>query len=260
MDCYSLQTQLASFALVKECDVGSDGSLRIATPFLYPDGSLIDVFYQTQNDFFLSARLTDLGQTTAFLADLHVYIDKNHEKREQILSDVCRTLGVQESNGELYVLIDQHTDLADAMIRLAQACVRISDVSYTHAFRNKTDFHATFAQYLGFVRPDRLEDFGLEGRFGRKIWIDFFVRQNGKPDNLILTLSSANRTSSHNVANDVFSKWYDLDRYKNDYQFLTVVDSDSKSLLKPDINRIADVSQVIRYPLERETLDIMLAR
>ncbi len=57
----------------------------------------------------------------------------------------------------------------------------------------------------------------------------FTRAKKDKPDNLIIMLSSANKTSSHHVANDVFCRWYDLDRYKEDFRFLTVLDSTSRA-------------------------------
>ena len=92
-------------------------------------------------------------------------------------------------------------------------------------------------------RSDNIEDYTIEGRFGRRIKVDFYTRQNTRPDNLIITLFSANETSSHGVANDVFCRWYDLDRYKANYEFLTVMDSSSKAFRQADISRVASVSQ-----------------
>ncbi len=122
-DWNDLKEKLASFALVDDCETLADGSLRFTTPFLYPDGSPVHIFYQQSNDLFLTARLTDGGQSAAFLAGLQVQIE-NHEKREQILSAICRTLGVRSHEGELTVHLASDDELARGIVQLAQACVR----------------------------------------------------------------------------------------------------------------------------------------
>ncbi len=257
-DPKSLQQKLATYPLAKDCDPLPDGSFRITTPLLYPNGTRVELFYQPELDLFASTRLTDKGQTAAMLAELQIYIE-GYEKRQQILADICRTLRVADNNGELCVSVESDDHLADAVMRLAQACVRAADLHYTQSFRAQSDFRQIFAAFLHQERPDNIEDYTIEGRFGRRIKTDFYTRQNTRPDNLIITLFSANETSSHSVANDVFCRWYDLDRYKDSYQFLTVMDSSSKAFRQADIGRVASVSRVLSYPADSETLRGLLA-
>ena len=144
--------------------------------------------------------------------------------------------------------------LADAALRLAQACIRVADLYYVQSFRAQSDFRKTFAAFLNAERPANIEDYTIEGQFGRRIKVDFYTRQNKGADNLIITLSSANETSAHSVANDVFCRWYDLAQYRDRFRFLTVVDSDSKAFRPADLNRVASVSRVLGYPADAEAL------
>ena len=257
-DRKSLQRELSAFSLVQECEALPDGSFRVATPLLYPDGSPVAVFYQPNIDLFSSSHLSDRGKTTALLADSQVYIE-GYEKRRQILTDICRTLRVQDANGELHVTVEEGHNLADAVMRLAQACVRVADLYYVQSFRAQSDFRKTFAAFLNQERPANIEDYTIEGQFGRRIKTDFYTRQNRGVDNLIITLSSANETSSHSVANDVFCRWYDLERYRDKFRFLTVVDSDSKAFRPADLSRVGSVSRVLGYPADAETLRAILS-
>ncbi len=253
-DPQAFREKLAALGLVKACATMPDNSLRLTTPLLYPDGSPIEIFLRAADDLFLSARLADGGRTFAYLGGMQVQMD-GHEKREHLLHEVCRGLGVESRQGELGVSLSPESDAADAVLRLAQACIRVADLHYTLTFKNKTDFHQIFfADFLSLERPDHLEHFTIQGRFGRNVKIDFFVRQKAARDHLIITMTSTNRTSSHAVANDVFCRWYDLERYRNDYTFLTVLDSTSGAFHEGDINRVADVSRVVRYPEEIDTL------
>ena len=259
LDPQALRDKLATLGLVKAYELLPDGSMRATTPLLYPDGSPIQIYQRSVEDLFQSARLGDGGRTFAFLGGAQVQME-GHEKREHLLQEVCRGLGVEHRQGELSVALYPETDVADAVIRLAQACIRIADLHYTLTFKNKTDFHQIFfADFLSLERPDHMENFTIQGRFGRNVKIDFFVRQKAARDHLIITMTSTNRTSSHAVANDVFCRWYDLERYRNDYTFLTVLDSTSGAFHEGDINRVADVSRVVRYPDEADALRGLLA-
>ncbi len=254
-----LREKLTASGFIRAFDLQPDGSAKLTTPLSYPDGSPIEIFQRDADDLFLSARFADGGRTFQYLGGMQVQTE-GHEKREGLLQEVCRSLGVQHHRGELTVALSPEADVADAVIRLAQACIRVADLHYTLAFKNKTDFHQIFfADFLSVERPDHLENFSIEGRFGRNVKIDFFVRKKDARDHLIITMTSTNRTSSHAVANDVFCRWYDLERYKNDYEFLTVLDSTSRAFHEGDIDRVASVSRVIRYPDEAGTLSRLLA-
>ncbi len=259
-DPQEFHARLRALGLAKAFEVRADGTARLTTPFVYPDGTPIEIIQRAVDDMFLSARLTDGGRTFGYLGSQQVQMD-GHEKREYLLHEVCQGLGVEHKGGELVVSLLPDADLADAVLRLAQACIRTADLHYTLIFKNKTDFHQIFfADFLSVERPDHIENFSIDGRFGRNVKIDFFVRRKTARDQLIITMTSTNKTSSHAVANDVFCRWYDLERYKNDYEFLTVLDSKSRAFHEGDVARVADVSRVVRYPDEVKTLRGLLAK
>ena len=106
-----------------------DGSFRLATPFRYPDGSHIDVFLEDGGADFDGFELSDKGQTVAYLLDLHVKPWTSQE-RKQTVADTCTTLGVAEEGGVFCIRLStgELNDLPDAIRRLGQACVRISDL------------------------------------------------------------------------------------------------------------------------------------
>lgn len=258
-DIQTLQHSLSSYSLAQKCEALPDGSYRIITPLLYPDGKRVEIFYQPELDLFSANRLTDKGQTAALLAELNIYIE-GFEKRRQILADICRTLRVGDANGELFVAVEANESLADAVMRLAQACVRAADLHYTQSFRAMSDFRQVFASFVHTERQDNIEDYTIEGRFGRRIKVDFYTHQGSGKDCLMITLFSSNETSSHSVANDVFCRWYDLERYRDRFQFITVMDSSSKAFRQADVNRVASISRVLSYPADSEELRALIAR
>ena len=133
-DPKSLRQKLASYPLAKDCDALPDGTFRLTTPLLYPNGARVELFYQPELDLFASPASPIKAQTAAMLAELQIYIE-GYEKRQQILADICRTLRIADNHGELCVLVESDDHLADAVLRLAQACVRAADLHYTQSFR-----------------------------------------------------------------------------------------------------------------------------
>ena len=136
LDCAKIKEMVQGISLVRHCDTIRNGMVRMATPFRYPDGSLVDLFLGQNPSLFEGLKLTDLGQTTAYLLDLHVKPWAT-QKRKQRVADICNSLAVSREGGELVVYLpnEKASDIAEAMVRLGQACIRMSDLAFTQRLR-----------------------------------------------------------------------------------------------------------------------------
>lgn len=257
IDCNALKGMATSLALVTACDVIKNGMLRLATPFQYPDGSQIDLFLGTPPGLvFDDFRVTDLGQTTGYLFDLQLKPWATL-RRKQIVEDVCRTLGVVQDGGELLVRLRNEelmtSSLSGAMVRVAQACIRIADIAYTQRLRAPASFKDEVEE---FISSDGIEvETGtiLRGRFDKDVPVDFRTRGR-RVKSLILTLSTQNNAAAHGVSNEVFRKWYDLEPQRAGYQFLTLFDSTNNSIRDDDLARIGDLSTVLAFPAQQDAV------
>src|SRR5580658_6820157 len=92
--CDNLKEYATQLSLVTACDVIKSGLLRLSTPFRYPDGSQIDLFLGPTGEVFDRYRISDLGQTAAYLLDLQLKPWAT-QKRKLIVEDVCRALAVE---------------------------------------------------------------------------------------------------------------------------------------------------------------------
>ena len=72
--------------------------MRIETAFLYPDGASVELFVAEEPGLFPIQRLTDLGQTMAWLLDVQVkpWLSR---KRQGFLEDALRLYGVEQRGG-----------------------------------------------------------------------------------------------------------------------------------------------------------------
>lgn len=179
--------------------------LRIRTPYLYPDGDVIDLFCRPERDVLT---ISDLGETTRWLR-MQTLSPKRSAKQLALIEDVCLTHGVEFYKGMLLVRCREDEPLAPVVVRLAQAALRISDLWFTFRTRSVesiTDEVADFLaeRHLPFERGQK-----LAGRSGRTWTVDFHVRAPAR-SSLVYVLSTGSRSAAHTVAEHVLAGWYDL--------------------------------------------------
>jgi hypothetical protein len=102
-----------------------EGFTQIETPFLMPDGDVIDLYYRKEGE--TTFLLTDLGETLAWLrlqlADPHL-----PEMVHTWVQDICSSLGIEQSKGMLVVHVAAPESLTDDLLRLAQGVVQIASL------------------------------------------------------------------------------------------------------------------------------------
>jgi hypothetical protein len=259
IDCNNLREFVQSFSLVNSCDRINNGALRISTPFRYPNGSQIDLFLQVTGDMFNDYILSDYGMTANYLLDMQIK-PWAAKKRRLLIDDICSVLGVAYSAGKLQIHIDQR-DLAalpQAMVRVAQACIRVADLSFTQRLQIIGTFQEEVEEFIAENNLSYEPDVTLIGEYDREIKIDFRV-QGKAVTSLIQTLSTPSVTNAHNRSLEVFSRWYDLLRiYRPTNQFITLFDTTNNIFRRDDLGRLGDVSLLLGYPEEQKTLQEVL--
>lgn len=110
-----------------QCAQLSEHDVRVRTPLLYPDGGLIDVFVYEQAG---QLAVTDYGEAIGWLS-LQSASNLKSPKRANLISDICMTLGIRIEDGQLQFTCRNIAELGEAVHRLAQAIVRVSDICFT---------------------------------------------------------------------------------------------------------------------------------
>lgn len=111
------------------CSQGPRGEVRVLTPLMYPDRDLIDVFVFAQ-DGHLTA--TDHGDAIGWLfTRWGVSYDELSALQRGLLDDICRSLGVAFEQGALTMRCAEPERLAESVMLVAQAIVRVADISLT---------------------------------------------------------------------------------------------------------------------------------
>lgn len=252
INCEKTKEHIRSFSLVKECDAIQSGDLRIATPFNYPNGSAIDLFITRGDDLFKNYILSDFGQTSDYVSDMQFNLWAT-KKRRDIINDICESLNVTQSDGQFEIKLDDKglTCLSDAIVRLAQVCIRVSDLLFTQRLVSSGTFTEEIEDFLSIKDLIYEPDVIVKGEFDNDVKIDFKV--SGKSiTSLIQTISTG--TNSRVVSNEVFKRWFDIQSHRDSNQFITIYDQTYKNYHEDDIARLSKFSTVFGFPREQDQI------
>ena len=256
IDFDEVNCKLAGHPLVRNVDRLPRGHVRLETVFLYPDGSSVDVFLPEDGPLVPPSRLSDLGQTTGWLLDVQVkpWLSK---KRQRFVEDALRLYGVVLRGGALERDLHSLDELVEGVVHLGQACVRVADLTYTRRSSLQLDFAEDLEEVLADTALEYESNMELEGRFGKRVRVEFLVR-GAHLSSAVLTLASGSAPQAHIVANEVFRRWYDLNIPARNERRLTVFDDRVDVYRDDDLTRLADVSQVVAFS-DKQTLRDLLA-
>lgn len=262
LECADLANLVQALPLVRECDRIRSGALRMSTPFSYPNGERVDVFLDTeQNLIEEKLLLSDHGQTALYLKCAQVSLLSTARKRE-LLADILDNSGVR-MDGMQFVVIPRSVDrssLSDAIFRLSQVCMRISDFATHQRLRSTNSFRDDVEEFFDAHNLSWQADVKLPPVFGkREIRMDFEVK-SGNKSSYVNVLGAMNEVAAHNSANEIVVKLMDL-KSSNEIvlqQFVTVYNSASNAIRPEDIERLQTFSSAISFPEQMETLAAIL--
>lgn len=239
-----------------ECSTNGD-YIRVRTPFLYPDGDYIDLFLKSTTQG--AATVSDLGETVRWL-NSNTLSSKRSPKQVSLISDISQTHGVEFFKGMLKARANHPGGLADAVTRVSQAALRISDLIFTSRLRSVESVTDEVADYLQELHLPYERNKKLIGRSGKSWKIDFQVSSQLR-SSLVLVLSSGSRSAAQQITKNVVASWYDLSQYKASPEplaFISLIDDSADVWSEEDFNLIESISDVARWSAP-ETLHQLLA-
>jgi hypothetical protein len=217
-----------------------NGYTRIRTPFLYPDGDVIDLFLRDEGTH---QRLTDLGETVRWL-NVQTPVAKRTTKQTKLLYDTCVTHGIEFFSGALTVRVNELT-FTDDLSRLAQACMRVSDLWFTFRTRAIETVTEEVAEFLNERHvPFEANETHL-GRSTRKWKVDFHT-QTPTQSCFVQVLSTGTRGAARRITEHVLGQWYDLHHLASatGIRFVSLFDDTLDIWAEDDFNILADLSEV----------------
>ena len=109
------------------CSVAGNGTVRVTTPLLLPDRTVVEVFLAVGEDGLFA---TDLGDAHGWLWCSTAWEDFTPKQR-RLLAGIERSTGAQFANGEFKHQCRDAESLADGIHAVATAMLRYADLSFT---------------------------------------------------------------------------------------------------------------------------------
>lgn len=252
-----IKRRVEGHGLVHEVEETKRGHVRIETGFLYPEGSFVDLFVPRDGTLFPEIKLSDFGQTMQWLLDVQVrpWLSK---KRQEFVRDALRLYDVTQHGGALELTLKSLDELVDGIVRLGQACVRVSDLIYTRRSSLQSPVTEEVEEVLADGELEYEPNKELQGRFGAPVRVDFLVHGR-RMKSAVLAWSSANSSQAHVQANEIFRRWYDLDVPTRQEQRVTVLDDRYDVYRDDDLQRLRDQSDVIGLSDRTGLVDLLAA-
>ena len=249
--CESIRATIGSLFSCKEVN----GLLRIRTPLLYPDGDVIDLYVQKGID---GESLTDAGETLRWLRSSSLS-GKFTDKQKQCIRDVCVTHGVEWYQGELILRIGGNVNLADSVMRLAQACSRVADLWFTFRFYTSRELVQDVAELLDANKIRYEPKTKQKGSSGRDWPVDFHTRTE-EASAFVLVLSTGAKSASNRIVEHATAAWVDLRNEplkQKTLKFVSLFD-DSVDVWSPeDYKQVEPFSEVVLWSRPSDFVDAL---
>lgn len=230
---------------------------RIRTPYLYPDGDVIDVFVRESGNG--SSTLTDLGETLGWLRTQTVS-ERKTDRQRRLIEDVCLTHGVELYRGMLMVRVKDFVEISEAVTRLSQAALRVSDLWFTFRNQAAASIYDEVGEFLAgrevqFERGER-----LIGRSGNTWRVDFHTR-TAERSALVNVLSTGSRPSARRLTEHTLATWHDLSNRRigpESMRFISLFDDELDVWAPEHFGLVEDVSEVAYWSHKDEFAELLV--
>lgn len=232
-----------------------NGYLRIRTPFLYPDGDVIDLFIKETGGVHT---ITDLGETSRWLR-MQSLSPKRSPKQNKLLEDVCLNHGLEFYRGMLLARAKTLPELAPVFMRVAQGVLRASDLWFTMRTRSVESTTEEVELFLveKDVKFERSQK--LQGRSGRTWQPDFHIRMPYH-SSLVYVLSTGSQAAARRVTEHVVTAWHDLNTLSigpEALQFVSLFDDTMDVWNAEDFQLLENLSIVSRWSQPDELISLL---
>lgn len=254
MNTTSCETIIRSLGELFTCS-RIDKYTRIRTPFLYPDGDVIDLFVDEMGE-----TVTDLGETLRWLR-MQSLSSKRSKRQQKLLEDVCLNHGLELYKGMLTARVKPGADFASVIMRVAQGALRVADLWFTMRTRAVESVSEEVELFLAESDISYERGEKLVGRSGKTWQVDFHTRTRRK-SSLVCVLGTGSRAAAKGVAEHVLATWYDLNNLKiglEGLQFVSLFDDTLDVWTPEDFKLVEDLSTIARWSKPDEFAEILNA-
>jgi hypothetical protein len=227
------------------CSPAPQDGVRVRTPLLYPDGGIVDVFVLERDSSFT---ITDFGDALGWLGLQSVSLRRS-PKQETLVSDVCQTLRIELFHGQLVIRQVAEGELAESVLRVAQAALRISDLWFTLLSQSTQTTADEVDEWLREKRIPFERQVSKQGRSTQNWNVDFETQTDNRTS-LIFLLSTGSRGAVRRITEHVLSGCVDLSHLKESKPNLAFVSlfDDTEDVWRPeDFGLVEGHAEIARW-------------
>jgi hypothetical protein len=231
---------------------------KIRTPYLYPDGDLIELFLRP-NPNGVGGTVSDMGETVRWLRSQTASITRRTPKQATLIGDICLTHSVEFFKGMLQARYANNAEMTDAVTRVAQAAIRVSDLSMSFRNRGVESVVAEVEDFLIEMSISHQKWPGIPGRSGT-IWTPHFQTRTALRSSMVHVLATGSRSAARIVRDHAVAMWFDLSNLKvasNPIQFVSLFDDTADVWSGDDFRLISEVSDVARWSEPEEVAQML---
>jgi len=239
-----------------ECSSAPRQGIRVRTSFMYPDGGIIDVFVLERAG---SVEVTDWGEALGWL---RMQSSGGHltAKQKRLVEDVCLTLGVECFRGQLICRV-HNDDIAAAVLKVAQAALRVADLWFTMRTRAIETVADEVADWLTEKAIPFERGATHVGRSGRIWTVDYYTRLPQRTS-FVFLLATGSRAAARRVTEHVLAGLYDLSHLKMvqpQLSFVSLFDDTEDVWQEEDFRLVQELSVIARWSRPDEFENILRA-
>ncbi len=239
LPCKLIVDQIGKLFKCDPMTISAESYVRIQTPYTYPDGDVIELFYRDSPS---GPLLTDFGETLRWLSGQTV-TERRTKRHNELIEDVCSTHRVKFDKGLLSIRVPKSEMMADAVMRLAQAALRIADLSFTFRGRLFESFDDEVADFLVDRQVTVERRAKVSGE--TKSWtVDLRVVPQPYHEALVYTLSTESKGLVRRLTNDVVAAFYDLRSQRDGKRFISLFDDSVDVWEEADFKELESLSEI----------------
>ena len=225
------------------CEPHAEGVALVTTPLMMPDGSMVTVFIDETGD---CPRVTDYGDTLAMLRMMAPRCEElKHIPR--LAEEAARVPGVALEKSELAASVSDHRNLAEAVIAVAQASLRVSCLAYACRDPEERSLYRELGEVLDGAGIQAERSASRTGASGRQWPVSYVVEDRGSTA-LIVAVNGGLPTQSGAVAEHMASMFEDLRDGATGAPMLVVVFNDIEAEWPDDaVRRLAEFAEAVPW-------------
>ena len=228
-----------------ECSPAPQEGVRVRTPLLYPDGGVVDVFVLERGNGYT---VTDFGDALGWLG-LQSVSQRRSPKQQALVQDVCQTLRIELVQDQLVLRNVLNYALAESVLRIAQAAVRVSDLWFTLRSQSLQTTADEVDEWLREKQIPYERAMQKQGRSTRTWTVDFETYANNRTS-LVFLLSTGTRGAVRRLAEHVLAACVDLNYLKTTQQglsFVSLFDDTEDVWRAEDFSLLSEHSEIARW-------------